>query len=80
MELLNEVKKRDNCQIISGKMARTVSICRQEVVNQAPSVSDLEDYDLLFFNEAHVNIFHKKVCRMCNVEVIFYINKLSCFD
>lgn len=43
MELLTEVKKRNNGQIVSQKMARTFSIRRQEVINLAPPVSALKE-------------------------------------
>lgn len=41
VDLLSEVKKRNNHQIISEKMAKMFSMRRQEVVNQAPPVSGL---------------------------------------
>ncbi|XP_077094707.1 uncharacterized protein LOC143746636 [Siphateles boraxobius] len=41
--LLNEVKMRNNYQIICEKMAKTFSFRRQEVVGHAPSVSDLKN-------------------------------------
>ncbi|XP_028304126.1 uncharacterized protein LOC114464269 isoform X2 [Gouania willdenowi] len=43
LELLDEVKKRNNSLVISEKMAKTFSIRRQEVVNEAPTISDLRD-------------------------------------
>lgn len=55
--LLSEVKKRNNRQLISEKMAKTFSIRRQEVVNQAPPVSDLKDRWPALFDAAQVNIF-----------------------
>ncbi|XP_036004042.1 sterile alpha motif domain-containing protein 3-like isoform X2 [Fundulus heteroclitus] len=55
VELLNEVKKRDNCQIISEKMAKTFSIHRQEVVNQEPPVSDLKKRWPALFDATQIN-------------------------
>lgn len=43
VELLNEVKKRNNCQIINEKMAKTFSIHRQEVVNGEPPIREFRD-------------------------------------
>ncbi len=57
LELLNEVRKKNNSQIIGEKMAKTFSIRRQEVVNQEPSVSDLKERWPALFNAAQVNIF-----------------------
>ena len=57
VELLNEVRKRDNCQLIREKMAKTFSIRRQEVVNQEPAVSDLKERWPALFDAAQVNIF-----------------------
>lgn len=57
VELLDEVKKRNNRQVISEKMAKTFSIRRQEIVNQAPPVNDLKDRWPALFDAAQVNIF-----------------------
>ncbi|KAF6726478.1 Sterile alpha motif domain-containing protein 3, partial [Oryzias melastigma] len=43
VELLTEVKKRNNSQVIKTKMAKTFSIRRQEIVNLEPPVSDVRD-------------------------------------
>ncbi|XP_051802070.1 sterile alpha motif domain-containing protein 3-like [Acanthochromis polyacanthus] len=55
VELLNEVKKRDNSQIISEKMAKTFSSRRQEVVNQAPAVNDMKERWPALFDTAQIN-------------------------
>ncbi|XP_060782223.1 interferon-induced very large GTPase 1-like [Neoarius graeffei] len=52
VELLNEVKKRNNCQIINDKMAKTFSLRGKEVVSQASPVSDLKDRWHALFNAA----------------------------
>lgn len=56
LELLDEVKKRNNCQVISEKMAKTFSIRRQEVVNEAPPISDIRDRWPALFDATQVNI------------------------
>ncbi|XP_034017420.1 sterile alpha motif domain-containing protein 3 [Thalassophryne amazonica] len=55
LELLDEVKKRSNCLVISDKMAKTFSIRRQEVVIQAPSISDLRDRWPGLFDATQIN-------------------------
>ncbi|XP_034028290.1 uncharacterized protein LOC117512363 [Thalassophryne amazonica] len=55
LELLDEVKKRSKCQVISEKMAKTFSIRRQEGVNQAPSISDLRDRWPGLFDATQIN-------------------------
>ena len=57
VDLLSEVKKRDNRRIISEKMAKTFSFRRQEVINDAPPVSVLKDRWPALFNAAQVNVF-----------------------
>lgn len=57
VDLLSEVKKKNNRQIVCKKMAKTFSIRRQEIVNEAPTVSDLKDQWPALFNGAQVNIF-----------------------
>ncbi|MEQ2312475.1 hypothetical protein AMECASPLE_031395 [Ameca splendens] len=54
-EMLNEVRKRDNSQIISEKMAKTFSIRKQEVVNQEPAVSDVKERWPALFDVAQIN-------------------------
>ena len=56
LELLGEVKKRDNSQIISEKMDRTFSSRRQEIFTLAPSVSDLKERWPALFLPEQVNI------------------------
>nr|XP_057941384.1 sterile alpha motif domain-containing protein 3 [Doryrhamphus excisus] len=55
LELLDEVKKRNNCQVISEKMAKTFSIRRQEVVNQAPQICDIRDRWPALFDATQIN-------------------------
>lgn len=68
VELLNEVKKRNNSQVINTKMAKTFSIRRQEVVNLEPPVSDVRDRWPALFSAAQVNIFLKTFNVWMNVQ------------
>ena len=43
IELVEEVKKRDNGKIISEKMAKTFSLRREEIVTQCPLIADLKE-------------------------------------
>lgn len=43
VELLNEVKIRDNWQNINQKMARTFSYLRQEIVKNSPSIASIQE-------------------------------------
>ncbi|GAA6106510.1 sterile alpha motif domain-containing protein 3-like isoform X1, partial [Tachysurus ichikawai] len=70
VELLNEVKKTNNSQIISAKMAKTFSIRRQEVVNQAPPVSDLKDRWPALFDAAQINGEFRRITTV-NLETTF---------
>lgn len=55
--LLNEIKKKNNRQIISEKMAKTFSIRRQEVVHEAPPISVIKERWPALFDAAQVNSF-----------------------
>lgn len=55
VKLLDEVKKRNNQQIINEKMPKTFSIRRQEVINQVPLVSDFKDRWPALFDAAQIN-------------------------
>lgn len=56
LELLSEVKKKKNSQVINEKMERTFSIRRQEVVSLSPPVSDLKERWPALFLPAQVNV------------------------
>ena len=61
VELLNEVKKR-NSSVKSAKMVKTLktsSLRRQEIINEAPSISGLKDRWPALFDAAQVNVFRK---------------------
>ncbi|XP_048110450.1 uncharacterized protein LOC125301765 [Alosa alosa] len=55
LNLFDEVNKRDNHQTITEKMAKTFSIRRQEIVNEAPAVSDLIGRWPVLFDAAQIN-------------------------
>ena len=56
-ELLTEVMKRDNSNVIAQKMAKIFSLCRQEIVNEAPAISDLMKRWPALFSAAQVRLF-----------------------
>nr|XP_024659897.1 sterile alpha motif domain-containing protein 3-like [Maylandia zebra] len=70
VELLSEVRKRDNCQIISDKMAKTFSIRRQEVVNQAPKINDLKERWPALFDAVQINQEFRRITTV-NLETTF---------
>ncbi|XP_048024756.1 sterile alpha motif domain-containing protein 3 isoform X2 [Megalobrama amblycephala] len=70
LELLNEVKMRNNYQIISEKMAKTFSIRRQEVVSHAPSVIELKDRWPALFCADQINEEFTRITTV-NLEAMF---------
>ncbi|CAI5692184.1 unnamed protein product [Oreochromis niloticus] len=68
--LLDEVKKRNNYQIISEKMAKTFSNRRQEVVNLAPPVNDFRSRWPALFNAAQINDKFQRITTV-NLETTF---------
>lgn len=69
LELLSEVKKRNNSQIINDKMEKTFSIRRQEVVTLAPPVSDLKERWPALFLPAQVNAVFLLFCCIWNTQL-----------
>uniref|UniRef100_A0A8C9WA82 Uncharacterized protein n=1 Tax=Scleropages formosus TaxID=113540 RepID=A0A8C9WA82_SCLFO len=55
LELLSEVKKRDNTMVIKAKMAKTFTLRRHEVVNLSPRVVDFKDRWPALFNPQQIN-------------------------
>lgn len=51
LKLLKEVKKRNNAWTIREKMAKTFALRRQEVVENQPSVQELQERCQLCFNK-----------------------------
>ncbi|XP_041949692.1 uncharacterized protein LOC121709989 isoform X4 [Alosa sapidissima] len=70
LNLFDEVNKRDNHQIITEKMAKTFSIRRQEIVNEAPAVSDLIGRWPALFDAAQINEEFKRISTI-NLEPTF---------
>lgn len=40
VELLCEIMKRENSQVVAEKMAKTFSLWRQEIIHEAPAIRD----------------------------------------
>ncbi|XP_039907699.1 sterile alpha motif domain-containing protein 3-like [Simochromis diagramma] len=70
LELLDEVKKRNNYRIISEKMAKTFSNRRQEVVNLAPPVNDFRSRWPALFDAAQINDEFQRITTV-NLETTF---------
>ncbi|XP_038136610.1 sterile alpha motif domain-containing protein 3-like isoform X3 [Cyprinodon tularosa] len=77
LELLGEVKKRDNSQIISEKMDRTFSSRRQEIVTLAPSVRDLKERWPALFLPEQIKEEYKRITT-ANLESTFMANLDHC--
>ncbi|KAE8280203.1 hypothetical protein D5F01_LYC20753 [Larimichthys crocea] len=54
VELLSEVMKRDNSKVVAQKMAKTFSLRREEIVNEAPAISDFMKRWPALFSEAQI--------------------------
>ena len=59
LELLDEVKKKNNAKIITDKISKTFSSRRVEVVTLSPSVSVFKETWPALFSEAQVRMFEK---------------------
>ncbi|XP_062864816.1 sterile alpha motif domain-containing protein 3-like [Trichomycterus rosablanca] len=70
LDLLSEVKKRTNSNIISEKMARTFSIRRQEVVNLAPHVDVFKERWPALFDVIQIREEFKRITTI-NLEASF---------
>ncbi|KAJ8346512.1 hypothetical protein SKAU_G00279130 [Synaphobranchus kaupii] len=77
LELLSEVKKRNNSQIINEKMEKTFSIRRQEVVTSAPPVSDLKERWPALFLPEQIKEEYKRITT-ANLESTFMANLDQC--
>lgn len=69
LELLSEVKKRNNSQIINAKMEKIFSIQRLEDVTLAPPVSDLKERWAALFLPAQVNAVFLLFCCIWNTKL-----------
>ncbi|KAL7877233.1 hypothetical protein SRHO_G00038760 [Serrasalmus rhombeus] len=60
IELLTEVKKRDNDKLIKEKMAKTFAHRRHEIINQTPSIEDIKARWPALFKASHLqDEFHR---------------------
>uniref|UniRef100_A0A3B4ESE8 Uncharacterized protein n=1 Tax=Pundamilia nyererei TaxID=303518 RepID=A0A3B4ESE8_9CICH len=74
IQLLTEVKKRDNNKVIKEKMAKTFAHRRHEIVNLSPSIEDIKARLPALFEASHVSskfILGRLLCCcfffLCNV-------------
>lgn len=57
MELLDDVKIRDNWRNINQKMSRTFSYRRQEIVEKSPSIASIQERWPALFDTSQVSTF-----------------------
>lgn len=55
VDLLSEVTKRDNCQVVVEKMAKTFSLRRQHIIFEAPAIKDFMVRWPALFDATHVS-------------------------
>uniref|UniRef100_A0A669EHK3 Uncharacterized protein n=1 Tax=Oreochromis niloticus TaxID=8128 RepID=A0A669EHK3_ORENI len=71
IQLLTEVKKRDNNKVIKEKMAKTFAHRRHEIVNLSPSIEDIKARWPALFEASHVSfkliLGRLLFCFLCNV-------------
>ncbi|XP_073469533.1 uncharacterized protein [Aquarana catesbeiana] len=61
MDLLHEVTKKDNCQLVAEKMAKTLSLRRQEVICEAPAIKDFKERWPALFDATQINEEFKRI-------------------
>ncbi|XP_076616611.1 uncharacterized protein LOC143339324 [Chaetodon auriga] len=61
VDMLQEIKKKNNERIISEKMERSFSIRRQEVVKQCPAIQDFRERWPALFSEAQIKEEFKRI-------------------
>ncbi|XP_076020564.1 uncharacterized protein LOC143011539 [Genypterus blacodes] len=61
VDLLREVTKRDNCQVVAEKMAKTFSLRRQEVIYDAPAIRDIMERWPALFDATQINEEFKRI-------------------
>uniref|UniRef100_A0A3P9JS78 Uncharacterized protein n=1 Tax=Oryzias latipes TaxID=8090 RepID=A0A3P9JS78_ORYLA len=64
IELLSDVKKRNNTDTIKDKMNKTFSLRRQEVIYDAPMISELQERWPALFDPAEINPEFKRITTM----------------
>lgn len=57
LDLLLEVTKRDNCQVVAAKMAKTFSLRRQEIIHEARAIRDFMERWPALFDATQVSVF-----------------------
>ncbi|PIO14016.1 hypothetical protein AB205_0173250 [Aquarana catesbeiana] len=61
VDLLHEVTKRGNCQVVAEKMAKTFSLRRQEVICEAPAIKDFKERWPALFDATQINEEFKRI-------------------
>ncbi|KAG7513756.1 hypothetical protein JOB18_015916 [Solea senegalensis] len=61
IELLSDVKKRNNKETIRAKMARTFALRRQEVICDAPMISEVQERWPALFDAGEINAEFKRL-------------------
>ncbi|KAK0138175.1 hypothetical protein N1851_025511 [Merluccius polli] len=61
VELLTEMMKRDNGNVVAQKMAKTFSLRREEIVKEVPAISDCMKRWPALFTEAQINEEFKRI-------------------
>ncbi|XP_070402493.1 uncharacterized protein [Nothobranchius furzeri] len=64
IELLSDVKKRNNREMIREKMSRTFALRRQEVIYDAPMISEVQERWPALFEAAEINAEFKRITTM----------------
>ncbi|XP_041851007.1 uncharacterized protein LOC121646185 [Melanotaenia boesemani] len=70
VDLLCEVTKRDNCQVVAEKMAKTFSLRRQEIIYEAPAIRDFMERWPALFDPTQINEEFKRITTI-NLESTF---------
>ncbi|XP_058481854.1 sterile alpha motif domain-containing protein 3-like isoform X2 [Solea solea] len=61
VELLSEMMKRDNSKVVAQKMAKTFSLRREEIVKEAPAISECMKRWPALFSEAQISEEFKRI-------------------
>ncbi|XP_039464174.1 zinc finger protein 678-like isoform X3 [Oreochromis aureus] len=64
VELLSDVKKRNNRETVMSKMNRTFALRRQEVIFDAPMICNLQERWPALFHPAEINAEFKRITTM----------------
>ncbi|CAI5642295.1 unnamed protein product [Oreochromis niloticus] len=64
VELLSNVKKRNNRETVMGKMNRTFALRRQEVIFDAPMICNVQERWPALFHPAEINAEFKRITTM----------------